>query len=293
MAKPVIFGEVLFDHFPDDSLVLGGAPFNVAWHLQAFGVAPLFISRVGDDEPGRRIQSAMQEWGMDTSGLQVDSSHPTGTVEIEIEDGEPSYEIVIDQAYDFIDANQIAEVTDGSLLYQGSLALRNSVSRNALEQLRTKLDLPVFVDVNLRAPWWDKDTVSLQLEAARWAKLNDEELYELSPVDGELEIQTKALQEACGLSLLIVTLGEKGALARTAEGVIYRVKPEADTPVVDAVGAGDAFTSVILLGLLSGWDLTESLERAQLFASAVVGIRGATPTHKIFYNPFRNVHGIT
>ncbi|MEE9345802.1 MAG: carbohydrate kinase [Methylococcales bacterium] len=288
MAKPVIFGEVLFDHFPDDSLILGGAPFNVAWHLQAFGVEPLFISRVGDDELGRRIQSSMQDWGMDTSGLQIDSRYPTGTVEIEIDNGEPSYEIVINQAYDFIDANQLAEIIDGSLLYQGSLALRNPESRNALEELRTKLDLPVFVDVNLRAPWWDKDTVSLQLEAARWAKLNGEELYELSPVDGEMETQAKALQEACELSLLIVTLGEKGALARTAEGVFYHIEPEAHTPVVDAVGAGDAFTSVILLGLLSGWDLDKSLERAQLFASAVVGIRGATPTHKIFYKPFRN-----
>ncbi len=28
-----IFGEVLFDHFPDDSCVLGGASFNVAWHF--------------------------------------------------------------------------------------------------------------------------------------------------------------------------------------------------------------------------------------------------------------------
>jgi len=33
-----IFGEVLFDQFPDGQQVLGGAPFNVAWHLQAFGL---------------------------------------------------------------------------------------------------------------------------------------------------------------------------------------------------------------------------------------------------------------
>ena len=45
--RPVIFGEVLFDRFPDGSVVLGGAPFNVAWHLQAFGRAPLFISTGG------------------------------------------------------------------------------------------------------------------------------------------------------------------------------------------------------------------------------------------------------
>ncbi|MDA1342582.1 MAG: carbohydrate kinase, partial [Proteobacteria bacterium] len=35
-----VFGEVLFDHFPDGTKVLGGAPFNVAWHLQVFGQQP-------------------------------------------------------------------------------------------------------------------------------------------------------------------------------------------------------------------------------------------------------------
>lgn len=286
MARPVIFGEVLFDHFPDDSQILGGAPFNVAWHLQAFGVEPLFISRVGDDELGRRVRYSMRDWGMDVSGLQVDSSNPTGTVEIEIENGEPSYEIVIDQAYDFIDESEVAEVTDGALLYEGSLIMRNLLSREALNAVRTRLDLPVFVDVNLRDPWWDRYTVSLQLEAARWVKLNSLELHELSPIDGEQEDQMKALQEACGLSLLIVTLGEEGALARTTDGTIYRVEPQTNTSVVDVVGAGDAFSSVILFGLLSGWDMEISLKRATTFASAVVGIRGATPTHKKFYKPY-------
>ena len=51
--RPLIFGEVLFDRFPDGSIVLGGAPFNIAWHLQAFKQSPLFISRVGDDPLGQ------------------------------------------------------------------------------------------------------------------------------------------------------------------------------------------------------------------------------------------------
>ncbi len=229
---------------------------------------------------------------MDASGLQMDSEHPTGTVQIEIENGEPSYEIVPDQAYDFIDADDLVPVTQGALIYHGSLALRNNTSRNALKKLHASLDLPIFIDVNLRSPWWDKEAIISQLNAARWAKLNDEELLQLSPVDGSLEAQTEALQEASGLSLLIVTLGEKGAMARTAEGVIYRVEPESGIPVVDTVGAGDAFTSVILLGLLSGWDMDKSLHKAQSFASAVVGIRGATPTDKEFYNFFTNISGV-
>ena len=60
--RPWIFGEVLFDCFPDGSRVLGGAPFNVAWHLQALGLEPLFLSRVGRDAAGREIRTAMGEW---------------------------------------------------------------------------------------------------------------------------------------------------------------------------------------------------------------------------------------
>ena len=62
--RPLIFGEVLFDHFPDGSAVLGGAPFNVAWHLQAFGLKPLFVSRVGNDAAGESVRWAMRQWRM-------------------------------------------------------------------------------------------------------------------------------------------------------------------------------------------------------------------------------------
>lgn len=68
----IIFGEVLFDCFPDGNVILGGAPFNVAWNLQAFGLSPLFISRIGDDSYGITIKEAMQNWGMDLRGLQLD-----------------------------------------------------------------------------------------------------------------------------------------------------------------------------------------------------------------------------
>ncbi len=79
-----IFGEVLFDHFPDGKRVLGGAPFNVAWHLQAFGLAPRFISRVGADAEGESVLTAMREWGMDTQAVQIDAHRPTGRVSVQI-----------------------------------------------------------------------------------------------------------------------------------------------------------------------------------------------------------------
>src|SRR5574343_1279323 len=107
IQSPLIFGEVLFDHFPDGSRVLGGAPFNVAWHLQAFGLAPCFISRVGHDAEGQEIADLMAGWGMRRDWLQSDAHHATGSVQVSIDDGEPAYEIVKDSAYEFIDLDLI------------------------------------------------------------------------------------------------------------------------------------------------------------------------------------------
>ena len=115
--RPVIFGEVLFDRFPDGTSVLGGAPFNVAWHLKALGLGPLFVTRVGKDRLGGRILAAMEAWGMDTRGVQEDPDHPTGTVEVWVENGEPSYEIAMPSAWDLIDAEKLPAADDPGILY--------------------------------------------------------------------------------------------------------------------------------------------------------------------------------
>jgi len=284
--RPVIFGEVLFDRFPDGSVVLGGAPFNVAWHLQAFGMEPLFISRVGNDALGRTIRDTMHAWEMDTSGLQLDSTHPTGSVDIRIKDGEPGFDIVDNQAYDFIDPAAMPPLPDCALLYHGSLAVRNAESRRALQQLQQGRNLQRLVDVNLRPPWWQRETVISLLQGAGWIKLNEAELALLAPEADTLQAQMQHLQEYCGSELLIVTCGAAGAVVLTSDGEEFRVEPQGHSEVIDTVGAGDAFTSVMMLGLLRGWSLPLMLEHAQAFASAITGVRGATHNDPGFYQPF-------
>ncbi|MGB5717743.1 MAG: carbohydrate kinase [Gammaproteobacteria bacterium] len=291
--RPVIFGEVLFDRFPDGSVVLGGAPFNVAWHLQAFGRAPLFLSRVGDDALGRRIRDTLHAWEMDASGLQLDSAHPTGSVEVRIDDGEPSYEIVDKQAYDFIDAAAMPPLPDSALLYQGSLAVRNDGSARALQQLQQGRDLQRLVDVNLRPPWWQRETVLSLLQGARWIKLNEAELALLVAEAGTLQAQMQQLRDRCGAELLIVTRGAAGALVLAPGGEEFSIVPQGHGTVIDTVGAGDAFTSVMTLGLLSGWRVPLMLERAQAFASAITRIRGATCDEPGFYRPFMDDWGLS
>jgi len=281
-----IFGEVLFDHFPDGSCVLGGAPFNVAWHLQAFAQQPRFISRVGQDAQGDAIQAAMQEWWMDLSGLQRDKEHPTGKVQVSFEQGEPSYAIVPEQAYDFIAADELPPQNHDGLLYHGTLALRHEVSQRALALLKSQHQGKLFMDVNLREPWWHQAEVLALADDADWVKLNHHELQALQAEPADLEAGMKLFLKAHALEGLVVTRGKDGAVAINAAGEAAVIMPAQSLAVVDTVGAGDAFASVLMLGIHLGWPLQQTLERAQAFASGLVGRRGATVQDVHFYQAF-------
>lgn len=285
--RVIVFGEVLYDRFPDGSEVLGGAPFNVAWNLRGLGLYPLFISRVGDDELGDRVFAAMTGWGMNTSGLQRDAGHPTGTVEVELAAGEPTFDIVDERAYDFIEWEAIPPVSSPALLYHGSLALRNPVSREAAEWLVRTHCPPVFLDVNLRPPWWERAAVERLLAGAGEVKMNEEELAELVPTTGDMDDRSAQCLSRFDLERLWVTRGDKGAVAYTADGSRSAMRPTVGNTVVDTVGAGDAFSSVVILGRLEGWSIEDTLTRAQELASAVVGRRGATVEDASFYVDFR------
>ena len=285
-CRPVIFGEVLYDCFPDGEAVLGGAPFNVAWHLQGLGLSPLFISRVGDDPLGHRVRDIMERRGMDTSGLQLDSAHPTGKVNISLSGSGHSFEIIPDQAYDYIADDALPPLPDNALFYHGSLAARSPVSARTLSVLCSQFGDNRLVDVNLREPWWQRDSVRALLDGARLAKLNDEELLLLASAASDDKARMRQLIDTAGLQLLVVTRGASGAELMTGTGEVYRVAPETLTHVVDTVGAGDALTSVLILGLLKGWSYAVMLERSQAFASAIVGHRGATVEAADFYLPF-------
>ena len=202
-----IFGEVLFDCFPGGEQILGGAPFNVAWHLQALGDRPLFISRIGEDAQGGQILQAMRQWGMETGAMQIDTTRPTGRVEVRITNNEPSYDIVADSAYDRISAADLPDCSGGGVLYHGTLALRQEESREALRRLSEKPALKVFLDVNLRAPWWKRESVVDLLHRAYWAKMNELELQLLTQTEDDIAQQMEALQNQCGLEQLIVTRG--------------------------------------------------------------------------------------
>jgi len=286
--RPILFSEVLFDTFPDGAAVLGGAPFNVAWHLQGFGTTPYFISAVGDDDGGHEVIDKMSAWGMDVHGVQIDPAHPTGAVQITFNNEQPSYNILPDQAYDFIKHNAMDSLMakeSGALFYHGSLAIRQACSHNSLYTLQNEFSIPSFVDINLRSPWWNQSSVQDILSRARWAKLNDEELLGLYDGKGSLESCAQALLSRYQLELLIVTQGARGAILLDHSGVI-KGEPVPVIDMMDTVGAGDAFSSVMLLGMLKGWSHQASIQRALTFASRVCAERGALIHDKAVYQSY-------
>lgn len=282
--RPLIFGEVLFDHFPDGGDILGGAPFNVAWNLRMLGADPLLIGAVGNDELGERVRAAMVVAGLDTAGLQVALDAPTGRVQVTLEAGEPHYDILADQAYDRVDPVGLESVVVGgaTLLYHGSLALRSEPSRSACSWLAARSDQR-FVDVNLRRPWYQTAVVLDLIRDADYLKLNQDELRELAPGSDDRSRVAGLMQAANVRKAVILTAGAAGATIQTRDGARHAAPAPRVTDLRDPVGAGDAFASVVILGILQGWVWPVTLERALEFAARVCTLQGATSTDPDFY----------
>ncbi len=288
--RVVVIGEVLFDAFPDGDR-LGGAPFNVAWHLHGLGLAPQFVSSVGDDPCGERIRTAMADHGMALDGLQHDPTHPTGRVRVTLDGrGGHQFDILPDQAYDHLDARAVATVTGAApidLLYFGTLATRSPASGTAILAAATAAPAIRFLDVNLRPACWSEATLTACLAAATVVKLNDDELevlrglYALPADEAQAE---RALRERFGLDALLLTRGARGAAWVNGTGRVETPAPE--VAVVDTVGAGDGFAAVAAIGLLSGWSPATTLERATAFAARICAQRGACPDDTGIYSTF-------
>lgn len=288
-TRPLVFGEVLFDHFPDRT-VLGGAPFNVAWNLSGFELNPLMITAIGSDEEGTSVKEHMSHWGMDVQEVQVSQVHPTGRVEVSIRDGQPEYEIVRDQAYDFIEP-PISLLPDAiadefAILYHGSLVWRSQQTRETLQTLISTSRCPRFVDINIREPHFKEEWLEAILAGATWVKLNDDELSLLtgSAVETKDDVISgvDTMTHRYGPAMYFVTAGSRGAFAVESGQVHFQ--PAGKQPELrDTVGAGDAFAAMTIEGLLRKRDTNATLKRAVNFAARICGINGATSDNRSLY----------
>jgi fructokinase len=194
-----------------------------------------------------------------------------------------------DRAWDYLAwpplAATLAE-TPGALIYRGSLIGRSASSRETAARLERVSGLPVFLDVNLRPPHVDAAEVRRLMSRARWLKLNADEVCELSPSDGPLDDAARHLLSDAGADWLATTLGADGAFLLDAAGMAYRSASPAIPDFFDAVGAGDAFSAVMILAILRDWPPAVGLRRAVQFAAEICRIRGAVGDDPGLYERF-------
>ena len=283
-TRTLCIGEILWDALPA-GLFLGGAPFNVACHLHALGVESAFASCVGTDRLGREAVRRLRMRGLDTDLIQVDDELPTGFVEVSFDDtGEPDYNILKPAAWDAIalteSLKQRAERADA--LVFGSLAQRKKMSRQTIQQLGTTTGAVRVCDINLRPPYDDRGTVEASLALADIVKLNEEELHRLCTwfdLSDAPETAMEALAETFDCEAVAVTRGGWGALL-WQEGQCWS-HPGYAVEVEDPVGAGDAFLSALLAGLIDGRGGESVLDLANRIGAYVASHAGALPAYDL------------
>lgn len=272
-------GEVLWDMLPTGK-VLGGAPVNFAYHAAQLGAVGVAISAVGDDDLGREIRNTVDEKGI--KNCIAVNMYPTSTVGVTLKEGKPEYTIYENVAWDFIEllpeAIEVLKETDAVCF--GTLAQRSSISHQAIMRALELVPdncLKVY-DINLRQNYYNKELIHKSLSIANIFKINDDEveifkrLFELEGTETDV---CKKIKDTYSLGYLALTKGESGSYLFGNEEVSF-----VPTPIVtveDTVGAGDSFTSAMVMGILNQKPLKEIHHKAVELSAFVCTQKGATP----------------
>jgi len=261
----------------------GGAPMNVAYHLNRLGCPALPVSAVGNDADGRALLDFLREKGLSTRGVARSSERPTGVVNARIDDrGNAHYTIRQDVAWDEIplDGEVLALAAASPSLVFGSLAQRSAANRESLARLRAAMPpgaLQIF-DVNLRAPYDDLALVRSLARGAGVIKCNHEEAaLWTGGADMDLEKNARRISLESGVDRICLTAGSHGAGLLLGE--MWSQEAGRPVTVVDTVGAGDSFLAALVEGLRAHRPAGEILARACRLGEYVAGQPGATPDY--------------
>jgi fructokinase len=278
----VAFGEILWDMLPDCTR-LGGAPFNFTYRINSLGDEGLMISRLGSDALGDKALEAVRSLGVETSLLQRDPVHPTGTVRVTFDDDHrPDYLIVPEVAYDYIEPTDALSdaVARADCLSFGTLVQRSQTTRRTLSRLiEHASNCLKALDINLRQNCYSLDTVKYSLGHADLLKLNDDEVGLLCRLlgmacDGPVSF-CERIMELYPIRHCLVTFGESGALvvSQTGEKIYepgYRVK------LADSLGSGDAFAAGFVHKYLRAETVKDACHFGNVLGAIVATQVGAT-----------------
>jgi len=266
----IAIGEVLIDFTPADPTARGneqfecnpgGAPANVAVSLSQLGVKTAFVSKVGEDRFGSLLHETLLSSGVDVSGLSFTNEANTTLAFVHLDDkGDRSFSFYRKPGADTLLSPQdvpLDRIESCRLFHFGSLSMTHEPARSATRTAVVKAKeagAMLSYDPNIRFSLWEtteeaKQNILWGMKYADILKISEEELSFITGIN-DIEKGSLALQQQFGITVIVVTLAEKGCYYRLPahEGYI----PGFSVKAVDTTGAGDAFMGCLLFKLLEG-----------------------------------------
>lgn len=271
----------------------GGAPCNVLSMLQKLGGKTAFIGKVGNDGFGHLLTKAVQEQGIDTTGLVYDNDvHTTLALVLKKENGDRDFAFYRNPGADMnLKEEEVNEslIASSSIFHFGTLSLTDESVKMATQKAvkaAKENGLTITFDPNLREPLWRSleeahEQVAWGLQQADVVKISDNEITWFTGMDNYDEGIAFLQKEYPNLKLICLSMGGEGSKAVYRDiHVAYPAFLQEAT--IETTGAGDTFCACMIHTVLeNGIDhldeekLKEMLKFANAAASLVTTKKGA------------------
>ncbi len=256
------------------SMSLGGAETNVAIGLSRLGHTVRWVGRVGDDEIGAFAVRTLRAEAVLTDAVVVDSSRPTGMMLLESHGAGFSRAAYYRAASagSALHTEDLSAALDAGARILHVTGITPALSHDAADATLAAAGraraagILVTFDVNYRSKLWSVERAAAVLSRlaaeADFVIASEDELRLVSPANLGEDEAVRHLG-ALGVREVVVKRGEDGATAWSfGQGDAAREHRNAVTvPVVDTVGAGDAFSAGYLSATLDGLPPGQRLER--------------------------------
>ena len=252
-------GDNVVDRYLERGVLYpGGNAVNVAVHGHRCGAGAAYIGAVGTDLAGRAVLDALVTEGVDTSMLRVVEG-PNASADVRVVDGNRVFDHGDPGVSRFLlTPADFAAVAAATIVHTGECSMVE-------DQL---------ADIAAAAPRLSFDFSERPHDyIAEHARLVDIAIRSLPFATADEAVHEARRIQDLGPSLVAVTMGSGGAVALQGEQVVYAQAPA--TPVVDTLGAGDAFSGRLLTGLIANTPLTTLLGAATAYASSTCATFGA------------------
>jgi sugar/nucleoside kinase (ribokinase family) len=258
---------------------VGGAEANVAIGLARLGLRPGYVSRVGADPFGDEILRTLRGEGVDVSRVQRSTARPTGLLVKELRSPHDVRVHYYRRGSAVTELAGIGPIPSVRHVHATGITLALGAGpATAVSELLAAaraMGASVSFDPNIRLKLWSLEDAVPALRAV----LPEVDDLLLSEAEALAIAGTDELDEALrrltaqGVARVVVRRGAEGAVGVGA-GERVAVAAEASGPVVDSVGAGDAFTTGYLFERLRGASFAAAMATGAWAAGHVVAHLG-------------------